>query len=46
MAFVIRFSVLALLTAAALLAARESWARYNTWLMAVFLAAAGLIFIP
>lgn len=45
MNILIRFSLLTLIALCALALAPRSWARYNTWLMAGLLAAAGVLFI-
>ncbi len=45
MDFVIRFFILTLITAVTLFVASEKWAKYNVWLMIVFMVVAGLIFI-
>lgn len=45
MDFVFRFFVLFLITSVTLFAASERWAKYNTWLMAAYLLAAGLVFV-
>lgn len=45
MNFIIRFLILAVVTAGILALANEKWARFNSWLMAGYLVVAGIIFI-
>lgn len=45
MDFVIRFFALTVITVVTISVASEKWAKYNIWLMIVFMTVAGIIFI-
>ena len=45
MDYIVRFSALVIMTFLLLFFATDKWAKYNTWLMAGYMLAAGAIFL-
>lgn len=45
MDYIVRFSALVIMTFLLLFFATDNWVKYNTWLMAGYMLAAGAIFL-